>query len=103
MTELEIWLRKRRDLERYAVSVLGARGWGLVQSYGRLMRGPRSGRYVSSLENSEVTELVEALERGEELAIHLMHRHHSGNYESSSLRLESGHLVMRFPDREERA
>ena len=101
--ELKTWLRKRQDLDRYATSVLGPRGWALIESYGRLMAGPRSGSYVSSLDASVATELVEALERGEELAVHLMHRHRSGNCESSALRVVNGHLVMRYPDREERA
>ena len=64
--ELEIWLRKRQELDRYAASVLGSQGWALLESYGRMMQGPRSGRYVSSLDASEATALVKALKRGEE-------------------------------------
>ena len=101
--DVEVWLRKRQDLDRYAVSVLGTRGWMLLERYGRLMHGPASGSYVSSLEISEAVEVVKALERCEELHIHLMHRHCSGNNEASSLRLVGGHLVMRYPDREEGA
>jgi len=97
------WLLAHRDLHRYTVSVLGERGWALLRSYGRLMNGPCSGRYVSALSAVSATELVDALARGDEIDVHLMHRHVSGNYESSTLRLEGGRLVMRFPDREERA
>ena len=99
----EEWLLAHRDLYRYAVSVLGEHGWFLLRSYGRLMNGPSSGRYVSALSFEAATELVNTLARGDEIDVHLMHRHVSGNYESSTLRLEGGQLVMRFPDREERA
>lgn len=97
------WLLAHRDLCRYAVSVLGERGWFLLRSYGRLMNGPSSGRYVSALSTEAARSLVDALARGDEIDVHLMHRHVSGNYESSTLRFEGGQLVMRFPDREERA
>lgn len=67
------------------------------------MNGPSSGRYVSALSFEATTALVDALARGDEVDVHLMHRHVSGNYESSTLRLVGGRLVMRYPDREELA
>jgi hypothetical protein len=101
--EMDSWLQQRQALNRYARSALSERGWRLLERYGRLMDGPNSGRYVSGLKVSEAVALVEALVRGDELKIHLMHRHQSGNYEHSALRLVNGRLVMRFPDREEQA
>ena len=97
------WLHELQDLDRYALNLLRRRGWGLLFSYGRLMHGPDSGMYVSALPTEVVVALLDALARGDELYVHLMHRHVSGNYESSMLRLVDGRLVMRFPDREELA
>jgi hypothetical protein len=94
---------ERRTLERCAVALLGQHGWELLLSYGRVMSGPRSGVYVSALPTNEILEILETLARGVEVDIHLMHRHVSGSYLSSMLRLEGGHLMMQFPDRLERA
>lgn len=101
--ELKEWLLEYQDLCRYALSVLDDRGWALLTSYGKVMHGRHSGHYVSALPLSETRSLIAALARGDELAIHLMHRHRSGNYESSALRLVAGRLVMRYPDRDENA
>ena len=102
-TEKPAWLHEYLELNRYAISVLGERGWALVCGYGRLMSGPYGGSYVSALPTADTAVLLDALAGGEEINVHLMHRHVSGNSESSRLRLVDGRLVMRFPDREELA
>lgn len=86
-----------------AEELLGARGWSLLRRYGKLMSGPRSGSYVSGLPISEARKLLGALQRGERIPVHLMHRHRSGHYESSELSLTNGRLLMRYPDRSEPA
>jgi hypothetical protein len=91
------------ELEREAESALGARSWRLVSSYGKLMGGPHSGLYVSGVPFDVQREIVRRLAAGETLLIHLMHRHRSGKYESSSLRWSRGELTMVFADREVRA
>lgn len=96
-------LLARIELQRYAEGLLGKRGWFLLRNYGRLMSGPDSGRYVSGLPAHDAREIVDALVRGETVEVHLMHRHVSGNYESSQLRLRNGRLEMLFADRIERA
>ncbi len=101
--EIDAWLERRRLLDAYGRRVLGATGWRLFEQYGRLMAGPKSGLYVSALSAYEVAALVDALACGRVLLIHLMHRHVSGNYESSRLLLVKGKLVMRFADRDEAA
>lgn len=93
------WHRLGEEGER----LLGASGWSLLRSYGRVMSGPHSGSYVSALAFEEVRRLLLALQRGERIHIHLMHRHHGGNYESSELSLTDGRLVMHYPDRSEPA
>lgn len=67
------------------------------------MSGPYSGHYVSGLPISEARKLLRALQGGERLPVHLMHRHRSGNSESSALSLADGRLVMHYPDRSEPA
>ena len=67
------------------------------------MSGPHSGQYVSGLPDVEVRALVDALVAGHRVDIHLMHRHKSGNYESSRLHIVAGALMMTFPDRDEMA
>lgn len=101
--EIETWLRRQRLLDAHGKRVLGAAGWRLFEQYGRVTVGPKSGLYVSALSSDEVTQLLEALARGEVLPIHLMHRHVSGHYESSRLLLVEGKLVMRFAERDEAA
>jgi hypothetical protein len=91
------------DLHRHAEAVLGAKCWRLVCSYGRFMSGLHSGQYVSGVPPDAAKAVVDALVRGEQVEVHLMHKHRSGNYESSALRLCNGRLVMVFDDREERA
>jgi hypothetical protein len=60
--DLDVWLAARLELDRYATGVLGERGWSLLQSYGRLMSGARSGSYVSALDMAAAKELVQALD-----------------------------------------
>lgn len=91
------------DVDRKAASALGERAWRLVKSYGKLMGGPFSGRYVSGVPFDVQREIVQELAAGETLLIHLMHRHCSGSYESSSLRWERGDLVMVYAAWEVRA
>lgn len=92
------------EVGREAEGLIGVRAWALLCSYGRLMDGPHSGSYVSGVPFAVQLDLVHRLTRGETVSVHLMHRHVSGNYESSSLRwLQKGDLVMVFHDREEKA
>lgn len=83
--------------------LLGATGWPLFRSYGRMMSGPYSGSYVSGLPVDEVRSLLSALKRGQRIPVHMMHRHRSGNYEASELSLTDGRLVMHFAERSELA
>jgi hypothetical protein len=91
------------EVDRKAENALGERAWRLVRSYGKLMGGPYSGRYVSGVPFDVQREIVQELAAGETMLIHLMHRHRSGNYESFSLRWEGGELVMVYADWEVRA
>jgi len=75
----------------------------LLRSYGRLMSGPHSGRYVSGIPFELARQLVVAIAEGKEVHVHLMHRHRSGNYEASRTRLVGGRLEMVFKDRVEPA
>lgn len=91
-------------LTRLAERRLGPRSWFLLSCYGRLMTGPYSGLYVSGLPYAAQRELIHQLTQGETVPVHLMHRHMSGTYVSSSLRW-SPHcgFVMVFPECEEKA
>jgi hypothetical protein len=91
------------ELKCEAEHVLGERAWSLLCTYGRLMSGPHSGSYVSGVPFAVQREIVRRLAAGETLPVHLMHRHRSGHYESSSLRWTQGELIMVFADREVRA
>ncbi len=88
-------------LHKLASESLGERNWALLQSFGKLMSGRYSGLYVSGIPPQEARSIVEALIRGEAVPVHLMHRHRSGDSESSSLRLVGNRFVMSFPDRDE--
>jgi len=92
---LRQYMQYRAEGER----LLGDRAWFLLESYGKLMDGPHSGSYVSALPGKEKLDLARRLVAGETIYVHLMHRHRSGNYEASSLRLVDGKLVMVFRDR----
>lgn len=91
------------ELARDGTSVLGERGWMLFSQYGRVMNGPHQGLYVSGIPTVDARVLLAQLASGNRIPVHLMHRHRSGHYESSSLRLRGGDLVMQFPEREELA
>jgi hypothetical protein len=67
------------------------------------MTGPYRGRYVGGIPTTVARDVVDALTCGELVPVHVMHRHRSGNYESSDLCLKGGRLVMVFKDREELA
>lgn len=98
--EFQRYINVRREVE----GLIGERAWALISSYGRFMDGPRSGLYVSGVASAVQLEIVQALARGELVPVHLMHRHVSGNNESSALRWSrSGGLVMVFEDRDEKA
>jgi hypothetical protein len=94
-------LLARLELHRHGERVLGERSWFLFSTYGRVMSGPHSGQYVSGLPDFDVRALLDALVAGYAVDVHLMHRHKSGNYESSLVHIVAGALVMTFPDREE--
>ncbi len=95
--------RERHRLAQDAEALLGPHGWTLLRTYGRLMSGRFSGQYVSALPDAEVRALLTALQRGEKIPVHLMHRHRSGCYESSRLSLAEGGLMMNYLDRIESA
>ncbi len=96
-------LRARLAMHKSAEVALGSRNWRLLCSYGRVMSGPHSGQYVSGIAMPATQALIQALLRGEEIPVHLMHRHVSGNYESSRLRFDGSRLWMYFADRTEPA
>ncbi|HSI49170.1 MAG TPA: hypothetical protein VLA61_12935 [Ideonella sp.] len=97
-------LRQSLHVYRETERLLGARARALLSGYGRLMSGPFHGRYVSGIPFAHQLELVHQLTRGETIPVHLMHRHVSGNYESSLLRWsQADGLVMVFHDCEEKA
>lgn len=95
--------RERHRLTHDAEALLGPTGWALLRTYGRLMSGRFCGQYVSGLPDAEVRALLKALQHGEEIPVHLMHRHRSGCYESSRLSLAQGRLMMHYRDRIEGA
>jgi len=95
--------REWHELSLKGDALLGARGWTLLRTHGRLTTGPHSGHYVSALSADEVHALLQALGRGERIPVHLMHRHRSGDSELSCLCLVDGKLVMNFADRTESA
>jgi hypothetical protein len=88
------------DMHREGERMLGRAAWRLLCGYGRFMNGPHSGSYVSGVPFAVQRDVVARLVRGETVDVHLMHRHRSGHYESSSLRWSPAGLVMVFADRE---
>lgn len=95
--------REWDDIGQEGVALLGATPWALLRSYGRVMSGTYSGQYVSSLPGAEVRTILQALERGDRVAVHLMHRHRKGCYDASALSFAEGRLLMHFPGRTEPA
>lgn len=92
------------EVRREAEELIGERAWALLSSYGRLMDGPYTGLYVSGVPYAVQLDIVQRLSLGETVCVHLMHRHVSGDYESSALRWsQSSGLVMVFRDRDEEA
>lgn len=91
----------RLDLRRYADRRLGEHVWFLLCCYSRMTSAPFVGTYVSGLTTEVARGIVDTLARGERVPVHLMHRHVSGNHQSSALQLRHGVLVMIFDDREE--
>ncbi len=67
------------------------------------MFGPSAGLYISGLPVEPRLELALLLLVGQTIDVHLMHKHRSGHYEASSLRMHDGQLIMVFDDREEPA
>lgn len=84
------------ELAREGEALLGTRQWTLLSSYGRLMAGPHAGSYFNALPVQTQRDMLSKLVAGEEIAVHLMHRHRSGHYEASSLRYENSELWMVF-------
>jgi hypothetical protein len=95
--------REQVRLTQEGEALLGSVGWALLRTYGRVMSGTHSGRYVSALPCAEVRVLLQALQHGVGIPVHLMHRHRSGCHESSWLSLVEGRLLMHFPERTEPA
>jgi len=89
-------------LKKHARESLGPEQWRLVEYFGKVMDGsPHSGLYVSGLPTDAARTIVDDLMDGRSVAVHLMHRHKSGNYEASTLCRRSGRLIMLFDDRSE--
>jgi hypothetical protein len=104
MNPLErIALLRSLALHRHARRFLGERNWFLLRSYGKVMSGPYAGLYVSGVPTKVVRNLLHELQQGKTVPVHLMHKHVSGNYEASELKLVDGRFVMAFFDREESA
>lgn len=101
--DFRVGLQAYMELSRYAEGVLGSRGWRLLCSYGRVMTGAYGGLYVSGIPVPIARAFVDALAGGEDIDVHLMHRHVSGKYETSQTRLQDGQLWMLFDDRTELA
>ena len=91
---LDAYAQLQADGER----LLGRCEWALVRSFGKLMSGPYAGQYVSGVATAYASEILGALAKGRLVDVHLMHRHQSGNYETSSLAWRNGTLVMIFAD-----
>lgn len=94
-------LAARLELHDEAERLLGGPQWHLLCNYGKLMSGPDSGSYVSGIAYDKARAIVHALVAGEQVDVHLMHRHKSGNYEVSALRFSDGRLLMVFSNRTE--
>lgn len=93
-------LLRRVEVRRRAQRLLGEPAWMLLCCYGRLMEGPHPGRYVGALPCDEQLRLARQLRASATVPAHLMHRHRSDNYESSSTRWTPSGLVMVYADRE---
>lgn len=92
------------EVRQHAERLIGTEAWALVSCFGKLMDGPMAGAYVCGMAFNEQLALLQRLADGQTVPVHLMHKHRSGNYEASELRLSNGgELLMVFPDREERA
>ena len=85
-------LLERARLQQYSERTLGARAWGLLSMYGRVMAGPHCGQYVSAMPSAEIREVVDSIAHGELLPIHLMRIHRSGDYRVSTLRFAGAQL-----------
>lgn len=96
-------LRERLVQYQFADEVLGARNSRLLFHFGRVMSGPHGGQYVSGIPTAAARALIDALLSGQQIPVHLMHRHRSGDYESSRLRSDGRRLWMLFDDRTELA
>lgn len=104
MTDAErATLKQRLELRRKGEKALGRREWSLFSCYGKLMDGPYAGAYVSGIPLVEQLALIQRLANGQTVPVHLMHKHRSGNYEASDLRLSPNGLVMMFGNGEEPA
>jgi hypothetical protein len=89
-------------LTKYARDAMGPEQWRLVKYFGKIMDGgPHGGLYVSGLPIAEARLIVENLMEGRSVAVHLMHRHRSGVYETSTLCRRAGRLIMLFDERSE--
>lgn len=77
-----------------AGQLVGQRAWSLVWQYGKIMKGSYGGLYVSGIDCELQLDVARRLASGETLNIHLMHRHRSGQYEVSGLKLREGRLIM---------
>jgi len=90
------------ELGRYGLEQLGERQWALLKWKGKLFTGPPyGGLYVSGIPTEMARAFIDVLIAGQTIPVHLMHKHRSGNYEVSSLRMDGGRFVMVFEDREE--
>lgn len=89
-------------LEQNAQPKLGAQAWALLSQCGRVMSGPHAGRFVSALPPREARALLDALFRGEPVAVHLLPRHRRDD-EHSHLALRAGRLWVLYLDRSELA
>lgn len=97
----DLELATRVELQAHASKVLGKSAWTLLHRYGRLTDGLSSGSYLSGIDASAARAIVEALDAGQAVDVHLMHRHVSGSSELSSLLFRKGRLMMLLKDRSE--
>ncbi len=82
-----------RNLRHEAIASLGERNWRSLWRYGKVVGGPHSGQYVSSLRFDVIARLVKRLVSGYAIPVCLMNRPDQVLAEVFSLRLINGRLT----------
>ena len=93
---MEDSLATLRKLRHEAIATLGERNWRSLWRYGKVVGGPCSGRYVSSLSFDFVGRLVDRLASDKAISVCLMNRPETELADVSALRLVNGKLIHTF-------